>query len=151
MSRAAALIIENSNVALIKRERGREGKVYYLFPGGKVEGYETVEEACIREIKEELGLDIVIDRPIAEVVFHDNVQTFFLCGTATGTFGSGTGEEYQPGLPESVGTYEPIWMKISDLSVFDVRPACICEMIMNGFPDNVKKFTDLGNGICVES
>jgi len=149
MSRAAALIVKDNTVALIKRVR--EDKVYYLFPGGTIENGETIKETCIREIKEELGLDIAIDKQIAEVSFGDNIQYIFLCNVVSGTFGSGTGEEYQPGLPVAVGTYEPIWMNISELLSNDVRPVCVCEMIINGYPDCSKKFTDLGNGICVES
>jgi ADP-ribose pyrophosphatase YjhB (NUDIX family) len=65
MSRAGAVITKDNTVALIKRTR--ENKVYYMFPGGQKENNETFEETCIREIKEELGVDIVIDRQIAEV------------------------------------------------------------------------------------
>ena len=37
------------------------------FPGGKVKKHETPEKTCIREIKEEVNLDITVDRHISQV------------------------------------------------------------------------------------
>ncbi|MDQ2800870.1 MAG: NUDIX domain-containing protein, partial [Armatimonadota bacterium] len=54
MPRAAAIIIQNECVALI--ERHRAGLRYFIFPGGGVDAGETLEEAVVREVREELGL-----------------------------------------------------------------------------------------------
>lgn len=53
------LIIKNNEFLLLKRG-SNENKYpnFYGLPGGKVEENETPIEAVIREIKEELGLDI---------------------------------------------------------------------------------------------
>ncbi|ATZ60921.2 MAG: NUDIX hydrolase [Methanosarcinales archaeon Met12] len=54
-----AIILMDNNIVLIKRKNPPfEG--YYALPGGFVERGETVEQALIREIKEETGLDIRI-------------------------------------------------------------------------------------------
>lgn len=37
---------------------------YYYLPGGRVTMYETAEEAIIRELNEELGIDVEITRPL---------------------------------------------------------------------------------------
>lgn len=35
---------------------------FYAFPGGRVEMFETTEETLVREMQEELGIDVKIDR-----------------------------------------------------------------------------------------
>ena len=53
------------------------------FPGGKVEGSETFEEALSREILEELNVSITIHNKIAEEKYKDDeidiVLHYFIC------------------------------------------------------------------------
>jgi 8-oxo-dGTP diphosphatase len=59
----AAVIVNNDNKILcVQRKQSKYDYISfkYEFPGGKVEPNETKEEAIIREIKEELELDIQI-------------------------------------------------------------------------------------------
>jgi len=64
--RAVGIVIKNEKILLIRRFRGeKDGWTkgwYFVFPGGGVEEGETTEEACIREIKEELSLDAKINK-----------------------------------------------------------------------------------------
>lgn len=53
-----ALINENDEILLSKRPNKKHLAGFWEFPGGKVEPYETPETALIREIKEELNIDI---------------------------------------------------------------------------------------------
>lgn len=57
---------ENGNV-FIGRRKSDVADDMWEFPGGKVEAKETKEDACIREIKEELSLDIELQGFIADV------------------------------------------------------------------------------------
>lgn len=53
--------ILNSNEELLLQKRNKEPeKGYWSIPGGKVEMFETFEEAVKREVKEETDLDIEI-------------------------------------------------------------------------------------------
>lgn len=52
-----ALIIENDTIIMVKRKYDPY-KDYWALPGGFVELGETVEFACIREVKEETNLDV---------------------------------------------------------------------------------------------
>jgi 8-oxo-dGTP diphosphatase len=54
--RAAALIIRRRHILLIHRYRASED--YFVIPGGHVEAGETIQEACVREMHEETGLEI---------------------------------------------------------------------------------------------
>jgi len=71
---AQALIFRNGKVLMVKqRKHGRE---FWNFPGGHVERWETPEQACVREVKEETGLDVVLNRvayagPERKVFFAD--------------------------------------------------------------------------------
>jgi 8-oxo-dGTP diphosphatase len=54
---AAALVDRDGRVLLQQRAAGRQMAGLWEFPGGKVEREERPEEALIRELKEELGIE----------------------------------------------------------------------------------------------
>ena len=65
---SGAVILDNDNVLLVKQIK-KNGISLWMFPGGKVHDiHETFEETCIREAKEELGIDIEISRPLATLL-----------------------------------------------------------------------------------
>ncbi len=54
---AVALVDADGRVLLAQRPEGKSMAGLWEFPGGKVEAGETSEEALIRELQEELGVD----------------------------------------------------------------------------------------------
>ncbi|OBZ14725.1 DNA mismatch repair protein MutT [Bacillus sp. FJAT-27264] len=52
---------ENNRILLVLRKKPPEAG-HWSLPGGKVDYMETIEHAVIREIREELGLEIEIER-----------------------------------------------------------------------------------------
>lgn len=62
-----AILQDGDQVLIGKRGKGIAEAVWE-FPGGKVEQGETQQEACVREIKEELELSIAIDGFLCDVI-----------------------------------------------------------------------------------
>lgn len=76
---AAVLINPQGKVLLAQRPEGKRLAGKWEFAGGKVEDGETPESAIIRELREELGIDILVDdlenfwflsHPYPEFDFH---------------------------------------------------------------------------------
>lgn len=55
---ALALVDSDDRVLLAQRPAGKSMAGLWEFPGGKVEPHETPERAVIREVKEELDIDV---------------------------------------------------------------------------------------------
>ncbi|MDA7947897.1 MAG: (deoxy)nucleoside triphosphate pyrophosphohydrolase [Hyphomicrobiaceae bacterium] len=55
---ACALVDEDNRVLIAKRPEGRHLAGLWEFPGGKVKAGELPEDALIRELAEELGIDV---------------------------------------------------------------------------------------------
>ena len=138
------MIIEGDRVALIKRKR--LGRTYYLFPGGQIEPGESSEVALIREIKEELGLVVVIGRPLAEVIFEGIPQMHYAAQVVGGVFGTGDGDEMSSAPTSQVGSYEPVWMPLTDLKLEPVFPTFVVDLIFDslvrGWPSEVLYFVE---------
>ena len=58
----------------------KNGHDRYEFPGGKVENYESLEETTIRELKEEIGVEIGIHGIFGDYE-TDTPEGKFLCRT----------------------------------------------------------------------
>lgn len=69
---AAALIDADGRVLLAQRPAGKAMAGQWEFPGGKIEPQETPEHALIRELHEELGIDVT-ESCLAPIAFvsHD--------------------------------------------------------------------------------
>ncbi len=83
----AAIIIKDDKIFATQRGYG-EFKDGWEFPGGKIEEGEGPEEAIIREIKEELDIDIKVEELFDTVEydypnFHLSMNCF-LCHITTG-------------------------------------------------------------------
>lgn len=74
----AAIIINNRKVLIAQRAEDQKLAGKWEFPGGKVEAGETPEECLKREIKEELGIKIEVDKFFAESIYQYNTGTIKL-------------------------------------------------------------------------
>lgn len=65
----AAIIKEGDRIFATQRGYG-EHKGYWEFPGGKIEPGETQHQALKREIKEELGIEITINKLVSTIEYQ---------------------------------------------------------------------------------
>ena len=134
--RARVVIIDNGNVALIKRVR--DGMTYYLFPGGGVEEGETPEEAAVREAREELGVDVRLGELVHEEVFKNVRFLYFRADIAGGEFGTGKWPDHEhrdAAAREKSGTHDAVWLPLEELRNtqigVDVRPRELVERLLH--------------------
>lgn len=113
---AAALLDEDGRVLLAKRPEGKELAGLWEFPGGKVEAAERPEEALIRELTEELGIN-VDESCLAPFSFASHqyekfhlLMPLFLCRKWEGFVRPLEGQELK-------------WARIRDLREFPMPPA----------------------------
>ncbi|MCI8597537.1 MAG: (deoxy)nucleoside triphosphate pyrophosphohydrolase [Lachnospiraceae bacterium] len=83
----AAILIENHRMFAAERGYGK-WKGWYELPGGKVEPGESKEEALIREMREELEVDVEIEKYVQTIEyeypdFHLMLHCY-LCGIVGG-------------------------------------------------------------------
>lgn len=60
----AALILRDSKILVCQRRRDDSHSLQWEFPGGKVEPGETPQQALVRELREELGVDAAIGKEL---------------------------------------------------------------------------------------
>ncbi|MBQ6199739.1 MAG: (deoxy)nucleoside triphosphate pyrophosphohydrolase [Bacteroidales bacterium] len=82
----AAIIRKGDRIFATQRGYG-DWKDYWEFPGGKVEASEAPEDALLREIREELDAEIIIDRFLCTVEwdypkFHLSMRCY-ICSLLT--------------------------------------------------------------------
>jgi 8-oxo-dGTP diphosphatase len=137
--RSAVVLVQDGRVALIRRRRA--DAVYYLFPGGGVEEGETDEAAASREACEELGVDVRVGRLLGTVTRDQSIQLYFDAEITGGEFGTGTGEEMASSAVSDRGSYEPVWMSVTQLDAHDVRPWDLAKVLAEGrLPDQPLEF-----------
>jgi len=124
-TRYQAAIIRDGHVLLIKHHERATKRTYWVLPGGRRDPGET-EEACVRrEIREETGLDISVDRLLSDesiaAGFHRRYRTY-LCEVLSG--------DPRPGSePEA----DAAWYEIVEVRWFDLRRSYEWE---DGLKDN---------------
>ncbi len=111
--RAAAVIVKNNKILLFRRIKN--GEEYFVFPGGSVEKSESVKNAVIREIKEELDLDIEISKLIFKFFNKydsGSMNYFYLVKEFKGTLKLGGPEKKRMNKNNQ---YYPEWKNLKQL------------------------------------
>lgn len=84
----AGCVIQDKTGRILLLHRNTAKRTHWEMPGGKLEPDEVPEAAAIREIKEELGVEVVIRKLIGEKSFHEDdlemTYTWFLAEITSG-------------------------------------------------------------------
>ena len=117
MKRVTAAIIEKNGKILVTQRPGSDKLgLKWEFPGGKIEQGETPEQCLVREIKEELNLDIKITGHFMNSTYkYETGEIELIC-----YFAKITGGEVKLNFHEAAK-----WIEKSQLKEFDFAPADI--------------------------
>ncbi len=141
MTKAARAIIIESNKILVMH-RDKQGSKYYTLVGGRVNDGETVEQALVRELKEETGLVITEARHVFTELHQPpyNEQYIYLCQVAPHD-NIAIQEASEEALMNRIGinNHQPLWVDTSAFNRIPFRTpqlqAAISEALRKGFPD----------------
>lgn len=115
-----AVIIENGKVLTMFRRRIKDNITteYYVIPGGGQDEGETLEETVVRELKEEMNVDIKILGYLGQTTWKESTSNFFHCEIVNGTPHLG-GEELDRMKEDNF--YDPRYVDISSLDTIDIK------------------------------
>ena len=106
-----AFILNNDGQLLLHQRNKAPEKGYWSIPGGKLEWMETFENAIKREVKEECGVDVKVEKLLGicdHIVKEDNqhwVAPSFLCKIIDG----------EPKIMEPKNHLDMKWFDLNDL------------------------------------
>jgi len=129
---ASAIIPYNGGLMLMQRIKGigEEKREYYTIPGGGQEEGETIEQATIREVKEELGIDIEITKNVYVIENSNRTQYFYISKYISGEIGTGNGPEITNVDYNKYGEYNPKVIKKEMIKDINLVPLEIKEIIL---------------------
>ncbi len=132
----AVIIDDNNDIIFIKRTKFNEDmsikNIYYTFPGGHLEGEETFEEATVREVYEELGVNILLDKEFIHL-FNEELnrdEVFYISHIVSGEIGTGNGPEFQVVDYLKYGKYDIVKINKSELTNYNILPIEVKEKIL---------------------
>jgi len=112
----AVIVNQKQQVCISLRHEDAHQGGLWEFPGGKIEQGETVEQALVREVKEELDLEIKKSRPLITIAHAYTDKSVRLhVNLITGYTGEASGMEGQAVK----------WIPLSELSAYDFPEANI--------------------------
>ncbi|HEY5974743.1 MAG TPA: (deoxy)nucleoside triphosphate pyrophosphohydrolase [Geobacteraceae bacterium] len=106
----AALLEEDGKVLIARRKVDVPYPLYWEFPGGKVEPDEAPQDAIVREIREELGIDVAV-QGVYDVIYHRYPERTVLvivyrCRQLAGTIENLEVTAHQWVLPRELCSYQ---------------------------------------------
>jgi 8-oxo-dGTP diphosphatase len=126
---AGLIIGEDGRVLITQRRADQSLPLQWEFPGGKVEPGEAPVAALVRELREEIGVEVAVGR-IWDVLFHaypafDLVMLVYACRIVEGE-------------PRAVEVADLRWVLPGELPSWDILPAdrpLVKRLVDEGLPE----------------
>ena len=114
-----AIIIQDNKLLVFFRKKLKDGKsiTYYAIPGGHVENDESYEETVIRELKEEMNLDIEIVDYLGKLEAYNQIEYYYFAKIVGGVLQFG-GEELERNNQDNY--YEVRWIDLEEAMSSDI-------------------------------
>ena len=113
---AAGIAAQNGRVLVTRRAQGQNLAGMWEFPGGKLEGNETVQSCIVREIREELGVEATAGDVIAESIYEYPGGMIKLIGVAIELLS----RDIQLTVHDAFDWLEPAQLLLLDLAPADI-------------------------------
>ncbi|GIK51814.1 MAG: NUDIX domain-containing protein [Planctomycetaceae bacterium] len=145
---ARGIVYHEGRVLLLRAQE--PGRTYYFLPGGHVAHGERLADAVVREVREETGLRVTVERPLYVREFiasrharrpasmpksHHALAVIFLCRLDEPTDGRAV---------QQLGHFEPDqgaqgvealeWVSLSNLAGREIHPPQLQAMLSRDFP-----------------
>lgn len=133
--RPSVIVLNDNKILVIKSQYD---KIFYLLPGGGVEFGETVEEAAIRETREETG--IIVDKiqlvHVNEYIdFKDKSQRVVNFIFKAINFNNNS--LINPQTNDGGKIKEVLWIELKDIDKIDLKPDIIKKCILENAKNNL--------------
>jgi len=113
---AAGLIFHHGKLLIAQRFAGAHLGGLWEFPGGKLEGGESFECCLIRELREELGIEVAVGESVEDLTHEYPAKTvrlrFFRCSLQANS-----------PAPKAIGCAAFAWISPADLSAYEFPAA----------------------------
>ena len=149
---ARAVILHQEQILLLRAEE--PGRVYFFLPGGHVEHGERLEDAVVREVMEETGIAVTVERPLWVREFiasrhkrraagvpasHHVLAVIFLCRPVLSRY-----QTCQPGEigrfvgdPNVTGVTGMEWVPLAEIQNKELHPPQMKRILTGPFPQSV--------------
>jgi len=132
--RVGVIVIKEDKILLI--HRFKDGRDFWVIPGGSVEKGESLEEAGKREIGEETGLEVSIGEKLWDYendYYGDGIRKeyYFMASKVSDGELKFTGEELNWAPKED--KYQPEWVELDKIKDINLVPEAIKYKIIEKF------------------
>ena len=128
--RAGVILYNLKTKQLLLIHRWKNGKEYFVIPGGGVNLNETVLQAAQREIREELGwtLSEKVLKPAFSFQNTDKLEVYFFTAISDRPAPAIQGEELL--RSNHYNRYQPEWIMIDKLDQLNLQPVTLKNLLL---------------------
>lgn len=129
-----AVVLHQGKI-LLHRCRTEEGEIYYDLPGGGQHPFETMEQALLREVHEETGLQVQVERFLAlgeEITADEALRRAYpqYCHRVAHIFLAHLqAQEFSDGLPggeeTDEGWQQTVWVPLAQADTLPLYPLAL--------------------------